>query len=112
MPRKKEVDGEKLIKAINSEAPSTEIMAQFGIKTSAQLKALYHDALVEQGKINGIVSARSKGGALAGQKSTDLTVSKRGSLVLPRRIVDEMGFMIGDSFKVRKTKSGLSLKKL
>ncbi len=37
-------------------------------------------------------------------------VSKRGSVVIPKAMIDEMGFKEGNRFTVRKTKSGISLK--
>lgn len=110
MPRKKKVDAVKLVKAVESGVPSKEIMGKFGIKTLAQLKALYLDALAEQGQVKGIISARGRAAAPA-EKTKDFRVNKRGSLVVPREIVEEMGFQIGDSFAVRKTKAGISLKK-
>ena len=49
MPKKKKIDLEKFAKAIDSGVPNKEIMKQFGIKTTAQLKAFYFDALVSRG---------------------------------------------------------------
>jgi hypothetical protein len=111
MPRKKTVNSDKLIKAVESGLPSKEIMEKFGIKTSAQLKSLYLDALVAKGQAKGITGRTPKGGRSA-KKTKEILVNKRGSLVVPRDMVEEMGFKIEDSFMVRKTKSGLSLKKV
>jgi hypothetical protein len=111
MPRKKVVNQEKLVKAVESGTPSKEIMEKFGIKTSAQLKALYLDALVAKGKAKGIVGRVPKSG-LAGKRDKNIVVNKRGSLIVPKDLVAEMGFKEGEAFKVRKTKSGVSLKKL
>ena len=44
--------------------------------------------------------------------SNDVAVSKRGSVVIAKGLIDEMGFAGGDKFAVRKTKSGISLKKI
>ena len=60
MPRKKKVDAAKLIKAVESGKPSKEIMAEFGINTSYQLKALYLDALVEKGRAPAIVGEQAR----------------------------------------------------
>ena len=109
MPKKKNVDGNKLIKAVEAGKPSTEIMAEFGIKTSAQLKTLYLDALVEQGAATGI-SGSPRGRAKADKPGNEIIVNKRGSLVIPRGMVEEHGFEIGEAFSVRKTKAGVSLK--
>jgi len=110
MPKKKTVNQEKLIKAVESGMSSTEIMAKFGLKTSAQLKSLYLDALTANGRVKAIAGRSSKADPAAG-KSDMIKVNKRGSLVIPRDLVEEMGFKLGDDFSVRKTKSGLSLRK-
>ena len=110
MPKKKSFNYEKLIKAVDSGAPSKEIMEKFGIKTSSQLKSAYLDALVETGQVKGVVSSRS-GRAKAKKDSKEILVNKRGSIVVPRSLVEEFGFAIGEAFTVRKTKSGVSLKK-
>jgi len=110
MPRKKKVDAAKLIKAIEDQRPSKEIMDKFGFKTLAQLKTAYVDALTEKGVVPGIVSPRGQV-RVAEKKTKELKVSKRGSLVVPKEIIEEMGFQVGDSFSVRKTAAGVSLKK-
>ncbi|MBW2092375.1 MAG: hypothetical protein JRI34_09680 [Deltaproteobacteria bacterium] len=111
MPKRKIVNAGALIKAVESGLPSKEIMAKFGVKTSAQLKSLYLDALAEKGKVKGIIS-RTGRNAQDGRKGKGIKVNKRGSLVVPREMVAEMGFRIGDIFAVRKTKSGASLRKV
>ena len=109
MPRKKEVDSAKLLKAIQDNKPSTEIMKEFGLKTSAQLKAAYLDALMETGQAPALVSKRGKRNIE--KDGRDIKVNKRGSIVVTAGMVEEMGFAIGDEFSVRRTKSGISLKK-
>ncbi|MEW5721991.1 MAG: hypothetical protein AB1896_02720 [Thermodesulfobacteriota bacterium] len=109
MPKRKVVNFEKLLKAVESGKTSKEIMDTFGIKTSAQLKSMYLDALVSKGKAKGIPGRGGKSGA--GPKSKAIMVNKRGSLVISKELVSEMGFNIEDAFTVRKTKSGISLKK-
>ena len=112
MPRKKKVNAGKLIAAVESGESSKSIMAKFGIKTSPQLKALYLDALAEKGKVKGIVSrgSQNKKSAKSAKKAKTTKINKRGSLVIPRTMVEEMGFKSGQSFSVRKTKAGLSLR--
>ncbi len=109
MPRKKEVDSAKLLKAIQAGKPSTEIMKEFGLKTSGQLKAAYLDALIETGQTPALVSKRGK--KTAEQDSRKIKVNKRGSIVVTAELVEKMGFAIGDGFTVSKKKSGVSLKK-
>jgi hypothetical protein len=108
MPRKKKVDAEKLLKMIESGAPRKEIMEKLNINTSSQLNSLYLDALVEGGKVRDIVSSRGK----ARRGGNEITVNKRGSLIIPKDLVSDMGFSEEDLFTVRKTKSGVSLKKI
>lgn len=109
MPRKKSIDYEKLLNAVESGMSSKEIMAKFKINTSAQLKSYYLDALIQDGKVQGIAGRSSRG---LGKKDKDILVNKRGSLVVPKEIVQEMGFKVEDVFHVRRTKSGISLRKL
>ena len=109
MPRKKQVDLKKLAEAINAETPTKEIMKKFDIKTTAQLKALYLDVLVDKGQVKPIMG---KGGKAKDMQSKSIVVNKRGSLVITKEMVEEMGFQIEDAFTVRKTKAGVSLKKL
>lgn len=107
MPAKKKIDGAKLIKMIESGKLQSEIMKEFKLSTSAQLKAHYVDALIGAGKATQIQSGRGKS---AGAPSKEAMVSKRGSIVIPKALIEEMGFKEGDKFSVRKTKSGISLK--
>jgi hypothetical protein len=107
MPAKKNIDASKLIKAVESGKHQSEIMKEFKFNTAAQLKSHLLDALVKSGKIPGIKTGRAKAKA---NPSKDVLVSKRGSVVIPKEMIDEMGFSEGNTFTVRKTKSGISLK--
>jgi hypothetical protein len=107
MPAKKKIDGAKLIKMVESGKLQREIMKAFKFNTTAQFKAHYLDALMKAGKAPEIVSGRGKTKA---SSSKEVMVSKRGSVVIPKAMIDEMGFALGNKFTVRKTKSGISLK--
>ena len=109
MPAKKKIDGAKLIKMIESGKMQSEIMKEFKLSTSAQLKTHYAEALMNTGKATKIVSGRGKS---VSAPSKDAMVSKRGSVVIAKAMIEEMGFNEGDKFTVRKTKSGISLKKV
>lgn len=109
MPAKKKVDGAKLIKMVESGKHQNEIMKTFKFNTAAQFKAHYLDALMKAGKAPEIKSGRAKAKAAA---SKEVLVSKRGSVVISKGLVSEMGFKEGEKFVVRKTKSGISLKKV
>ena len=109
MPAKKKVDGAKLIKMVESGKHQSEIMKAFKFNTAAQFKAHYLDALMQAGKAPEIKSGRAKAKAAA---SKEVLVSKRGSVVIPKGMIADMGFNQGSKFVVRKTKSGISLKQV
>ena len=104
MPAKKKVDGAKLIKMVESGKHQSEIMKAFKFNTAAQFKAHYLDALMKTGKAPEIKSGRASKKAAA---SKEVLVSKRGSVVIPKGMITEMGFKEGSKFVVRKTKSGI-----
>lgn len=112
MPRKKVVDYKKLIKAVEAKAPSKELMTEFGFKTSAQLKVHYLDALIAEGQAPPIVTKRGRSAALSMEDETVVKVTKRGSISVPKDLIEEMGYEEGDGFVVRKTKAGMILKQL
>lgn len=109
MPKKKKIDRKKLIKLIKNETPQPDIMKTFGFKTSTQLKNAYMNALIEEGKVPAIQKGRK-----SAKKATkkEVTVGKRGSIIIPKGVVTDLGFAENDTFAVRKTKSGISLKKV
>jgi hypothetical protein len=107
MPAKKKIDGNKLIKMVESGKHQREIMKEFKFGTTAQFKTHLLDALVKAGKAPEIKSGRGKAKT---NSAKETMVSKRGSIVIPKVMIDEMGFKEGNKFTVRKTKSGISLK--
>ena len=109
MPAKKKIDGAKLIKMVESGKHQREIMKELKFNTTAQFKSHYLDALMNTGKAPEIMAGRGKTKA---NPAKEVLVSKRGSVVIPKAMVDGMGFSEGNKFAVRKTKSGISLKKV
>ena len=109
MPKKKEIDTALLIKIIEDGNPQKEIMDKFGFNTSTQLKLAYINALTESGKVPAIKGGR--GTVSAGGVKKEVTVNKRGSLVIPKALVEDLGFKEGETFEARKTKIGISLRK-
>ena len=107
MPAKKKIDGAKLIQMVKSGKLQQEIMKTFKFNTAAQFKAHYLDALMKAGQAPEIKSGRGK---VKANSAKEVLVSKRGSVVIPKSMIDEMGFAQGSKFTVRKTKSGISLK--
>ena len=109
MPTKKKVDYKKLLDAVESKKPQAEIIKEFKFNTATQFKNHYLNALIEAGKAPEIQTTRASSKAAPAKEAS---VSKRGSVVIPKAMIDEMGFAEGDQFAVRKTKAGISLKKI
>jgi hypothetical protein len=109
MPAKKKVDYKKLLEAVQSGKPQTEIIKQFKFNTATQFKNHYLQALIESGQAPAIKTARASAKAAPAKEAL---VSKRGSVVISKALIGEMGFAEGDKFTVSKTKAGISLKKL
>ena len=109
MPAKKKVNYKKLLKAVQSGKHQSEIMKAFKFNTAAQFKSHYLEALIEDGTAPKITAGRAskKAGSVK-----EAIVSKRGSVVISKGLVAEMEFAEGDKFSIRKTKSGISLKKI
>ncbi len=110
MPKTKKIDGKNLIKMIDAGNPQPEIMDKFGFKTSTQLRLAYADALMEAGKVSEIKSGR-KSNAKSAIVDTMVAVNKRGTLVLPKALVESFGLVEGAAFNAKKTKGGIQLKK-
>ena len=107
MPRKKAIDTKAMIKAVENGETSADIMKKFGFKTSTQLKTAYMNALIENGKITAIKGGRAPRKAA---KAKLLGVGKRGSIVIPKDLVEKLEIDANAKFTVRKTKSGIALK--
>ena len=109
MSAKKMVDYKKLIKAVKSGKSQAEIVKEFKFNTIAQFKNHYLNALMEAGTAPEI---QTKRGPSKTVHAKEAFVSKRGSVVISTGLVEEMGFAEGTTFSVRKTKSGISLKRM
>ena len=107
MPRKKKIDAQALIKMIDAGNPQPEIMEKFGFKNSSQLRIAYANALMDTGKVPQIKSGRK---AKLATVDTKVVVNKRGSLVIPKALVESYGLTAGAAFEAKKTKGGLRLK--
>ena len=90
--------------------PRPEIMKAFGFKTSAQLNTAYMNAAMDEGMVPEIKSG--KRGAAQTAVSKEVQVGKTGSIIIPKGLVEDMGFVQNDKFHVKKTKTGISLKRL
>jgi len=109
MPAKKKVDYAKLIKMVKSGTPQSEIMKAFKFNTAIQFKTHYLSALIETGTIPEVKTGRAISKSTPAKESV---VNKRGTLIISKELVEEMGFAEGTTFTVRKTKAGISLKKI
>ena len=108
MPKRIKADPAKLIKMVKDAVDQKDIMENFGFKTSTQLTVAYTNALMETGAIPAINSAR--GGKKAEKTiSREVSVGKRGSIVIPAALVAELGVVEGNTFFVKKSKAGLTL---
>ena len=77
---------------------------------SGSLKKMYFDALVEGGKIKGILTAREVKKTQA--KPKELSIGKRGTILLSKPLlVDQLGFKEGDRFTIAKRKDSIILRK-
>ena len=109
MPKRKKIDSKGLIKMIDAGTPQPEIMEKFGFKNSSQLKVAYANAMMETGKAAKIKTGRK---AKAAPVDTKVTVNKRGTLVIPKAVIDLFGLPEGETFEAKKTKGGIQLKKV
>jgi len=110
MPKRKQIDNKDLIKMIKEESPQSEVMEKFGFKNSTQLKVAYANALMETGAAPEI---KGKGRTKKAKPvNTKVAVNGRGSLIIPKALVDSMKIKAGQAFEVKKVASGLQLKKV
>jgi uncharacterized protein (DUF433 family) len=109
MAKKKKIDTKNLMKMVQDGNATKEIMKKFGFKTSTQLKVAYLNAAMEAGIVPEIKSGRST--SENESVSKEIIVNKRGSLIVPRKLIEDFGFKEGDIFEAKKTKAGISLKK-
>jgi len=105
MTQKKLVEHNALIQAIEMGRPKPEIMQQFGFTSLSALKVAYLDALVALDKVSG-VNKKAK------EKKVDaiVGVNSRGSLVIPKKLVDALGLDQKSLFRVKKQGTDLVLK--
>ena len=87
-----------------------EILEKFGFKNSTQLKVAYANALMNTG---GAPKIKGKGKTKKAKPvNTKVTVNGRGSLIIPKALVDSMKIKTDQAFNVKKVASGIPLKKV
>ena len=109
MPKRKKIDPKGLSKMIDAGTPQAEIMEKFGFKNSSQLKVAYANAMMETGKAAKIKTGRK---AKAVPVDTKVTINKRGTLVIPKAVVESFKLTEGETFEAKKTKGGIRLAKV
>ena len=105
MVRKRLVDHNALVQAIAMGLSKQEVMQQFGYRSLGALKVAYLDALMALSKVPAINNKRT-------EKKVDnvVGINSRGSLVIPKKLVDALGLDKTVLFQVVKEGAGLSLK--
>ena len=110
MAKRKQINGKALCKMIEEGKPQPEVMEKFGFKNSTQLKVAYANALMESG---GAPKIKGKGGTKKVKPvKSKVTVNGRGSLIIPKALVESMKIEVGQAYEVKKTASGIQLKKV
>ncbi len=110
MPKRRQIDSKVLLEMIKNEIPQPEIMEKFGFKNSTQLKVAYANALMDTGEVAEI---KGKGRTKKAKPvNTKVTVNGRGSLIIPKVLIESMKFEKGQVFQAKKTPSGIQLKKV
>ncbi len=107
MAKRKEINNEVLLKIIKENTNQSEIMERFGFKTSTQLKVAYANALMESGIAPEIIKGKPKNSKPV---NTKISINSRGSIVIPKALVEALEIKEGQMFEVKKTGSGLQLK--
>ena len=107
MPPRIQIDEPALLKAIADGLPQKKILSRFGFKSLNQLKLAYLNALCEAGKVTALKAGRATKANEA--EDNTVAVNKRGSLIIPKALVTQLGLEAGDTFDVTKTSAGVSL---
>ncbi|WP_319524591.1 hypothetical protein [uncultured Desulfosarcina sp.] len=86
--------------------PSQEIMKQFGLKSLGALKVAYMDALIALDKVPAV-----KKGTKEKKVDNIVGINSRGSLIIPKKLVDALGLDENALFAVEKNGEDLRLKR-
>ena len=107
MVLKKLSEQEALVTAVEKGVPQKKLMEKYGYKTANALKIAYLNALAETGRVSGLKTERKKKAV-----SDTVTMNSRGSLVIPKALVNSLDLDPDAIFKVKKSGSGLSLTRM
>jgi len=103
--QKKIVEHNALLQAVEMGMSKDAIMEKFNIKGLPELKLAYYDALVALDKIKDV-----KKGRKSKKVDNKVSINGKGSLVIPKKLVEALNLGEMDTFKVVKSDSGLILK--
>ncbi|MBF0528189.1 MAG: AbrB/MazE/SpoVT family DNA-binding domain-containing protein [Deltaproteobacteria bacterium] len=98
--RRRKIDASAVIEAVESGRLSKDVMTSFGVEKPT--KKFRRRGPRPKGELSGTQELTLIVGSVS--------VSQRGSVSLPRAMVDKLGFQEDDVFIVRKTKAGMILK--
>ena len=104
MAQKKLVEHNSLLQAVEMGMTKDAIMEKFNIRSMPELKVAYYDALVALDKIKDV-----KKGQKPKKVDNKVSINSRGSLVIPKKLIDDLDLGEMDTFKVVKSDSGLML---
>lgn len=102
--RKKLVEHNALVQAVEMGLPRQELMEKFGYRSVGALKVAYYHALAALEKIPVLNNKRAQV-----RVENIVRINSRGSLVVPKKLVEALGLNPADSFTVEKNGAGLSL---
>jgi bifunctional DNA-binding transcriptional regulator/antitoxin component of YhaV-PrlF toxin-antitoxin module len=103
--QKKLVEHNALLQAVEMGMSKDAIMEKFNIKNLPELKVAYFDALVALDKIKDV-----KKGHKPKKVDNKVSINSRGSLVIPKKLIDALDLGEMDTFEVVKGDDGLMLK--
>lgn len=105
MAKKKLVEHNALVQAIEMGTEKEKVMERFGYKSASTLKVAYLNALMALDKVPAVNNKRKK------KKVENLVkINNRGNIVIPKNLVDFLGLSETDLFRIEKTSAGLTLK--
>mgnify|MGYP002631754896 FL=1 len=110
MPKRKLIDNKALLKAIKDGVTKPEIMKQFGFNNGTQLQNAYNRAAIAEGllpEIKGIGRTKK-----VKPVDTKVSVNSRGSLIIPKALIEDMKIKAGETFEAKKSTKGISLTKV
>jgi len=102
--QKKLVEHNALLQAVEMGMTKEAIKEKFNFRTLQELKLAYYDALVALDKIKDV-----KKGHKPKKVDNKVSINSRGSLVIPKKLIDDLDLGGMDTFKVVKNDSGLIL---